>query len=110
MPLGTNELGPDEHDRKWEQLKVGKQFWSGDEAQPRGKRAGEYVGVGGLIQPSPHDVANNAYEQLWLIRNMDPAAREDEPDAVELPIPEPQLCKPGSKGMVYKLGPEVKGK
>lgn len=89
------DLGPDEHDRKWDQLRVGRQLYSGEMAQPGGKKASEYGGVGGLIQPAPHDPADVAYEQLWLIRNMDPAARGEEPDAVELPpgLPEPPMMR-----------------
>lgn len=84
------ELGPDPHGRRYDGFKVGREFYSGDSAQPRGKKAGEYAGVGGLIQPAPHDVANSAHEQLWLIRNMDPGARAEEPDATTLPILEPK--------------------
>jgi hypothetical protein len=32
----------------------------------------EYGGVGGLIQPSPHEVADCASEQLLLIYRTDP--------------------------------------
>lgn len=88
-----NELGPDEHGRKWDQLKAGKQLFSGRD--PSWRQASEYGGVDGLIQPPPHDPADSAYEQLLLIRNMDPGARGDEPDAVELPegLVEPQMMR-----------------
>lgn len=112
MSRAPNELGPDEYGRKWEQLKVGKELRSRRQAEGRGPRAGEYAGVEGMIAPAPHDVANYPHEQLMLIRNMDPAARADEPDATLLPagVPEPVLIKPGKSQIKFNSGQEIKGK
>lgn len=105
------ELGPDEHERKWDQLFSGRQLRSGQAAEKTRpfSRVGEYGGVDGLIQPAPHDTVNSAYEQLLLIRGMDPGARGEEPDATELPegLIEPEIARFG-KGQRFNPGSEIK--
>lgn len=44
------------------------------------KRASEFGGVPGRIQPQPHDIQDSAYEQHRLIMSTDPTDATDTPE------------------------------
>lgn len=60
--------------------KSGRDWVKQSEADP--VKGSEYGGVGGLIQPRPHEVENSPSEQLMLIYNTDPGV---ETSGLDLP-------------------------
>jgi hypothetical protein len=76
------------------QMLPGRDYVGPSKEDPIGKQASEYGGVGGLIQPPPHEVSTAPREQLMMMYNTD-SGDQTGVSGSELPF-ETTLIKPGS--------------